>query len=134
MKYGRSDLFHAGSEDVPTLREVYQAVIEAAGTGSRIARLPKRPAIAAMKLAHRLGVSPLGPYHYRMIAEDFVFNTTRIRERLGWRPTRTNRQMMVEAYRYYRDHRQEIEARAGEVSAHSRAARMGVIRLLKWFS
>jgi nucleoside-diphosphate-sugar epimerase len=134
MEYGKSDVFNVGSEDVPTLREVYEAVIEAAGTGARVARLPQRPAIAAMKLAHRMGVSPLGPYHYRMIAEDFVFDTARIRERLGWRPTRTNRQMMVEAYRYYAEHRQEIEARAGEVSAHSRPAQMGVIRLLKWFS
>jgi len=134
LAYGKSDLFHADSEDVPTLREVYQAAIDAAGTGARVARLPKGPTIAAMRLAHRLGVSPLGPYHYRMIAEDFVFDTTRIRERLGWKPTMTNRQMMVEAYRYYSAHRKEIEARAGEFSAHSRPARMGVIRVLKWLS
>ena len=134
MQYGKSDLFHVGSDDVPTLREVYQAVIRAAGTTARVARLPKWPTIAAMKLAHRLGVSPLGPYHYQMIAEDFVFDTTRIRERLGWHPTLTNEQMMVKAYLYYAERRKEIEARAGEVSAHSRPAAMGVIRLLKWMS
>src|ERR1017187_6228627 len=134
MEHGHSDLFHVGSDDVPTLREVYEAVIRAAGTGARVARLPKAPTIAAMKLAHNLGISPLGPYHYRMIAEDFVFDTTHIRRELGWRPTLTNQEMMVKAYEYYSQRRKEIDARAGEVSAHSRAAKMGVIRLLKWMS
>lgn len=134
MDCGHSDTFHVGSDNVPTLREVYQAIIDAAGTGARVASLPERPTLLAMKLAHRLGISPLGPYHYRMIAEDFIFDTTRIRERLGWHPTLTNQEMMVKAYQYYQSRRDEIEARADEVSAHSRAAGMGVIRLLKWMS
>ncbi|HEX9201963.1 MAG TPA: NAD-dependent epimerase/dehydratase family protein [Acidobacteriaceae bacterium] len=134
MDYGRSDIFHVGSDNVPTLRGVYEAVIRAAGTGARVAQLPRSPTIAAMKLAHILRVSPLGPYHYRMIAEDFVFDTTHIREQLGWSPTVTNEQMMLKAYQYYANRRKEIDARAAEVSAHSRPAAMGVIRLLKWLS
>ncbi len=138
LDYDQSDLFHIGSDHVVSLGEVYQAVINAAGTRARVARLPKAPTIAAMKLAHRLGISPLGPYHYRMIAEDFIFATGHIRERLGWAPTLTNEQMMIEAYRYYAAKSKEINERthAGkdEVSAHSRPAQMGIIRLLKWLS
>ena len=137
LYYHQSDLFHIGSANVVSLRQVYQAVIDAAAadapTKARVAQLPKGPTIAAMKLAHKLKVSPLGPYHYRMIAEDFIFDTTRIRERLGWTPTLTNQQMMIEAFRYYAAQRAEIHSRK-DVSAHSKAAPMGVIRLLKWFS
>ncbi len=133
MSYEGSDIFHIGSENVTSLREVYQAVIEAAGTGARVAELPKAPTLAAMKLAHRLGVSPLGPYHYRMIAEDFIFSTAKIRERLGWKPTVTNNQMMVKAFLYYKQQRIAIHARK-DVSAHSKPTPMGIIRLLKWFS
>jgi UDP-glucose 4-epimerase len=133
LDYASSDLFHIGSENVVSLRRVYQAIIEAAGTRASVAQLPKGPTLAAMKLAHKLGVSPLGPYHYRMIAEDFLFDTTRIRQRLGWRPTLTNEQMMVEAFRYYAAGRKEIHARK-DASAHSRPAPMGIIRLLKWVS
>jgi nucleoside-diphosphate-sugar epimerase len=133
LDYSHSDLFHIGSENVVSLGQVYQSVIDAAGTKARVAKLPKAPTIAAMKLAHRLRVSPLGPYHYRMIAEDFIFSTARIREKLGWRPTLTNQQMMIEAYRYYARQRAEIHART-DVSAHSKAAPMGIIRLLKWIS
>ena len=133
LDYPHSDLFHIGSENVCSLGQVYQSVIDAAGTRARVARLPKAPTIAAMKLAHHLKISPLGPYHYRMIAEDFIFSTTRIREKLGWTPTLTNQQMMIEAYNYYAAQRAEIHARK-DVSAHSKAAPMGIIRLLKWIS
>jgi UDP-glucose 4-epimerase len=133
LAYDGSNLFHIGSDNVVSLRSVYEAVIRAAGSRSRVASLPKRPTIAAMQLAHKLNLSPLGPYHYRMIAESFVFDTTRIRKQLGWTPTLTNEEMMIRAYRYYADNRQEIHART-EVSAHSRPTSMGIIRMLKWFS
>ncbi len=133
LDYQGSNLFHIGSDDVTSLRQVYEAVIRAAGTTARVAELPKAPTLAAMKLAHKLGVSPLGPYHYRMIAEDFIFSTARIREALGWRPTVTNDQMMVKAFLYYKRQRAAIHARK-DVSAHSKPTPMGIIRLLKWFS
>jgi nucleoside-diphosphate-sugar epimerase len=138
--HGRSALFHIGSDDVKTMREVYQAVIAEAGArpGARAAKarvrsLPQGPTIAAMKLAHRLHVSPLGPYHYKMIAESFLFDTTRIKRELGWSPTLTNEQMLLRAYTYYSDHRTAINSRTA-VSAHRKPASMGVIRLLKWLS
>jgi nucleoside-diphosphate-sugar epimerase len=133
VDFAGSGTFHVGSDNVPSLRECYEAVIAEAGSRSRVRSLPKGPALAAMRLAHRLKISPLGPYHYRMIAEDFVFDTTRIREAMGWRPTVTNSEMLARAYRYYAENREEILAREN-VSAHSRAAEMGILRLLKWIS
>jgi nucleoside-diphosphate-sugar epimerase len=133
MDLGRSETLNIGSDNVGSLREVFEAVIRAAGSRSRTRSLPKGPAIAAMKLAHLLHISPLGPYHYKMIAEDFLFDTSRIKKALDWKPTLTNSEMLVRAYQYYSAHRAEIEKR-GDVSAHSKPAAMGIIRLVKWFS
>jgi UDP-glucose 4-epimerase len=133
LNYSESNLFHIGSSDVPTMRGMYESVIAAAGSKSRVASLPRGPAVAVMKLAHKLGVSPLGPYHYRMIAESFVFDTQRIRAELGWAPTLTNEEMMLRAFTFYRDNRSAIHERT-DVSAHSKAAPMGIIRVLKWMS
>ena len=133
LKYEESNLFHIGSDDVPTMRGMYESVIRAAGSTSRVASLPRTPTIAMMQLAHRLKVSPLGPYHYRMIAESFVFDTQRIRRELGWTPTLTNEEMMLRAFSYYSENRKAIHSRT-DVSAHSKAAPMGIIRLLKWLS
>lgn len=132
-QYGGSALFHIGSDDVRSMREVYESVIRAAGSRSRVRALPKGPTVAAMQLAHRLKISPLGPYHYRMIASNFVFATDRIKRELGWQPTLTNEDMLLRAYRFYAENRREIHART-EVSAHSKPASMGIIRLLKWMS
>jgi len=126
-------VFGIGSDDVGTMRDSYAHVIANAGSQSRIGSLPKRPTVLAMRAAHALRISPLGPYHARMIASDFVFDTTRIKAALGWRPTLTNREMLLCAYRYYAANRSEIALRR-DVSAHNRSADMGVIRLLKWVS
>jgi nucleoside-diphosphate-sugar epimerase len=126
-------VFGIGSDDVTTMRETFDAVIANAGSKARTASLPKAPTIAAMKLAHALRISPLGPYHYRMIASSFVFDTSAIKTALDWQPTLSNAQMMWRAYRFYQQNRHEIAVR-GNVSAHRQAARMGVIRMLKWVS
>jgi UDP-glucose 4-epimerase len=133
LEYESSNLFHIGSDAVPTMREMYESVIRASGSKARVASLPRKATVSVMKLAHKAGVSPLGPYHYRMIAESFVFDTQRIRAELGWTPTLTNEAMMLRAFSYYSENRRAIHART-DVSAHSKAAPMGIIRLLKWMS
>ena len=132
-EYRRGGTFGIGSDDVRSMREVYEYVIQKAGSGSRVKSLPKGPAIMAMKLAYHAKISPLGPYHYKMIAEDFSFDTTAIKRELVWAPTVSNHEMLYRAYRYYFDNRAEIQARTN-VSAHRQAAHLGVINLLKWLS
>jgi nucleoside-diphosphate-sugar epimerase len=133
MRASETGVFNVGSDNVPTVREAYQYVIDRAATGARIASLAKWPTLPLMKVAYSTGMSPLGPYQYRMIAESFVFDTTRIKRDLAWSQTVTNGEMLYLAYDYYQRHRMDIEARS-DVSAHKRPARMGVIRLLKWIS
>lgn len=130
---GLSDIFGIGSDRVPTMRETYEHVIANTDSKSKVASLPYAPTIAAMKLAYHLKMSPLGPYHYRMIASNFQFDTRRIKQALGWTPTLDNGEMLLKAYSYYRRHKAEIYSR-GAASAHRKPADMGVIRLLKWMS
>ncbi len=133
LTYPATDVFNIGSDHVKSFRDVYQYMIDKAGTKARVANFPRWIAIPAMKLAYALKLSPLGPYQYKMIAEDFVFDTQKIQAKLGWAPTLTNEEMMAKAYEYYHTHRNEIEHRTG-VSAHKQAAKMGVIRILKYLS
>lgn len=129
----KTEIFGIGSDHVKTFKEVYEYVIKKAGSKSRVKSLPKGPTLLAMRVAHMLGLSPLGPYQYKMIAESCEFDTTKIKKALDWKPTVTNEEMLWKAYEYYRKHREEIAGRT-KASAHKRAAKMGVIRLLKWLS
>lgn len=128
-----SGVFGIGSDDVGTMRETFDHVIAMSGSRSRTVPLPRLPMVTAMKLAHHLRISPLGPYHYRMIASSFVFDTSAIKAALDWQPTLSNGDMLWRAYRFYSANRSEIAARA-DVSTHRQAARMGIIRILKWVS
>lgn len=133
LRHDKSGVFNIGSDNVRSFRDVYGYVIEKAGTGSRVASLPKAPTLLAMRLAYWLKVSLLGPYQYKMIAEDFVFDTGKIKAELQWKPTLTNEEMLYNAYLYYHKNLADIKGRK-DVSAHKQAAKMGIIRLLKWFS
>ena len=124
------EVFNVGSDDVKPLRDVYEEVIKRAGTGAGVVSLPRTPMLALMRLANTMKLSPLGPYHYRMIAEDFEFDTSKVKSALGWAPTLTNEAMLREAYEYYERNVAEVRSRT-EVSAHRQMARMGIIRVLK---
>jgi nucleoside-diphosphate-sugar epimerase len=130
-----SALYNVGADNVVPLRDVYQAVIDHAGSKSRLVRLPRRLTTAGLQLLYKLGVSPLGPYHYRMISESFIFDTARIKETLGWKPKRTGQDALCVAYDYWLSHRQRIGTVSPDaVAPHKRGSRMGIIRLVKWLS
>jgi nucleoside-diphosphate-sugar epimerase len=128
-----TELFNIGSDNVKPLSEVYRYVIEKAGSSSKLVSLPKAPTVLAMKLCYRLGLSPLGPYQYKMISESFVFDTQKIKTMLQWKPTLTNEEMLLKAYIFYKENKQLFQ-NTQELSAHKQSAKMGIIRLLKYLS
>lgn len=133
FEYKKNNIFNLGSDHVKSFSEIYQFVIQQAKTKARVATINKPLTLLAMKIAYFFGLSPLGPYQYKMIAEDFEFNTEKIKKELGWSPTLTNEEMLFKAYQYYHEHLKEIRNRHS-VSAHKQPAKMGIIKLLKWFS
>jgi UDP-glucose 4-epimerase len=134
LEYPGSNVFHVGSHNATSLEGSYRYVIEHANSKSRIYHLPEFPTLPVMRICHILKISPLGPYQYNMIAEEFVFDTSHLEKTLGWQPTKTNGEILFTAYDYYVKNKDNIEANADQLPAHRRKARMGVIRLLKWIS
>ncbi len=132
LNYEKTDIFNIGSDNVKSFNEVYKYVIEKAGSKSRLLHFPKGLMTLAMKICFLLRISPLGPYQYKMISANFVFDTTKIKEKLNFKPTLTNEEMLLKSYLYYHNNRKEIETRK-DVSAHNKNAKMGVIKVLKWF-
>lgn len=126
-----SDIFNIGSDNVKSFNEVYEYVIKKSGSKTHLLHFPKLPMIWAMKLCFWLGISPLGPYQYKMIASNFIFDTNKIKQKLGFAPTLTNEEMLLRAYEFYHKNKQEILHRK-DVSAHNSVAKMGVIKFLKW--
>lgn len=132
LSYDKTEIFNIGSDNVKTFNEVYEYVIKNANSKSKLFHFPKTFMTICMKICYILKISPLGPYQYKMISSSFVFDTTKIKEKLNFSPTLSNEEMLLKSYNYYHKNRKEIENRKN-VSAHNKNAKMGIIRLLKWF-
>ena len=126
-----SHTFNIGSDNVTSIFEMYQSVIDRADCGSRVGSLPAFPAIPVLKLLNRLGLSPIGPYQFRMLTADFVFDCSKIKSELNWKPTLNNSEMLCRAFEYYNTNRLSLDS--GK-SANSGKASQGIIGLIRRLS
>ncbi|MBM3674528.1 MAG: NAD-dependent epimerase/dehydratase family protein [Actinobacteria bacterium] len=119
--------YNVGATEFGTMRETLEALVESAGTGSRVRSLPVGPARVAMRAASLIGAAPFAPYHWLLYSESLWFDTARARNELDWSPRLSNAQMIVESYEWYLGHR-DGEATG---SHHQSPVRLGLLGLLK---
>ena len=124
-----AEVFNIGAAEFGTMRQTLQALVDHAGTGSRVRTLPMRPTVAAMHVTSWMGISPLGPYHALMYGREMYFDLEPARRVLGWEPKRSNAEMICESYDTYVEHREEVLSRVG-ASHHRSALRRGVLGVL----
>lgn len=123
------ETYNVGATEFGTMRETLQALVDHAGTGSRVRSLPSRPAALGMQVVSRVGQAPFAPYHWLLYGESLWFDTTKAEEQLGWRPTRSNAEMVIESYEWFLAHRAQLGAEGR--SHHQSPARMGILKLIK---
>ena len=130
-------VYNIGASEFGTMRELLQALVEHAGTGSRVRSLPAAPAKLAMQSLSVLGQAPFAPYHWLLYAESLWFDTTKAREELQWQPRHSNASALIESYEWFLAHRTAAgstgtsDASAGNLSHHQSPVRLGLLRLLK---
>jgi nucleoside-diphosphate-sugar epimerase len=100
---GPGEVFNLGSEPdtVQTVLDSIRLLIEHAGTGSPILRIPAFALRTAARTLRLFGQSPIVPEHYILADRDFVLDIRKAGEGLGWTPRWDNTQMMIEAYDWY---------------------------------
>jgi nucleoside-diphosphate-sugar epimerase len=122
-------VYNIGATEFGTMRETLQALVDHAGTGSRVRSLPVGPARLAMRALTGLGQAPFAPYHWLLYGESLWFDVTRARTELDWEPKHSNSSMMIESYEWFLEHRDGLES--AERSHHQSPVRPGLLRLLK---
>ena len=129
------DIYNIGADGAMTLRELYQKVIDFAGSTSKIVSLPKTPALIILSILDRLNISPLGIYQYTMIGRSLYADTKKIKKNLDWKPKKTNLDTFIDNYKWYiRNKGSFTEIGSGNLSANRSLPKMGVLRLIKMFS
>jgi nucleoside-diphosphate-sugar epimerase len=115
------DTFNLGATSFGTIREDFQAVLDAAGHGKRVRSMPAKPALAALSLLQRSGLSPVyGRLLHKLLDDSFV-STEKARDVLGFRPKHSNQDAILRTFAWWREHRRTTAA----LPAGARPAKKG---------
>lgn len=129
------DIYNIGADEVLTLRQIYQKVIDFAESTSKIISLPRTPALILLAMLDKLNISPLGVYQYTMIGRSLYMDTKKIKKKLGWKPKKTNADTFIENYKWYKANKETfVEIGSGNVSSNRSIPKMGIFKLLKMLS
>ncbi len=124
-----NDTFNIGAKEFTTMREDYQAVLDAAGFGKKIIPLPAAPVIWALRILEALHLSPLYKWVYETAATDSFVSIEKAERVLGFTPKYSNKEALVRNYRWYIEHLNEFEGVSG--ISHRVPWKQGVLRLAK---
>lgn len=124
------NIYNIGCDNVVGFREIFLRLVKTSGKKSKVRSFPLGIAIALLKICYQLKISPIGPYQFRMLSSDFVFDTRKIKKELEWVPTKNNAEVLQLAFDHYRM-KKKNGANAIK-SANSSTLNLGILKLLRY--
>jgi 2-alkyl-3-oxoalkanoate reductase len=100
-----NDTYNLAATEFGTLREDFQAVLDAAGHGRRIIGVPAAPALLVLDVLRRLRLSPVYGRLLHKLRNDSYVSTRKAADRLGFRPRLSNQDAIVATYRWWQENR-----------------------------
>jgi nucleoside-diphosphate-sugar epimerase len=100
--------FNIGATEFGTVRTDLQALIDHAGSTSRLRPVPVKPAELALRALELLKLSPLAEWHYKTAHKDSFVDVSRAQRVLGWQPRLSNREALIETYDWYLANRERV--------------------------
>jgi nucleoside-diphosphate-sugar epimerase len=104
------EAINVGARAFGTVRSDLQALIDHAGSGSRLRPVPAKPAELVLRALELLRLSPLAEWHYRTAHRDSFVDVTKAEHLLGYAPRLSNEQALIETYDWYLAHRETLKA------------------------
>lgn len=99
---------NVGAGSFGTVRNDLQALIDHAGSGSRLFPVPVAPAELSLRALELARLSPLAEWHYKTAHKDSFVSIERARELLGWEPRLSNAETLCATYDWYLAHLDEM--------------------------
>jgi len=102
------EAINVGAKEFGTVRADLQALIDHAGSRSRLTPIPVRPAELTLRALELLRVSPLAEWHYRTAHKDSFVEISKAERLLGYAPRYSNAEALTRTYDWYLAHREEL--------------------------
>ncbi|MEU7755959.1 NAD-dependent epimerase/dehydratase family protein [Micromonospora sp. NPDC049171] len=126
-----NDTFNVAANRFGTLREDFQAVLDAAGHRRRVRSIPAQPALYTLELLRRARLSPVyGRLLHKLLGDSYV-STEKARQRLGFEPRLSNQEALLRAFDWWRQRPDDGDRQAGRTSREPWS--QGVLRAAKVF-
>ena len=126
------ETFNVGAKEFGTVRSDLQALIDHAGSTSRLTPVPARPAELALRALELARLSPLAEWHYKTAHRDSFVDSSKAERLLGWSPRLSNEQALIETYDWYLANLSTVPRAAG--LTHRRPWNQRGLKLLKRLS
>lgn len=126
-----NDTFNIGAAEFTTMKQDYQAVLDAAGFGKRIVPFPAEPVVLALKILERLKLSPLYPWIYETASKDSFVSIEKAQQKLGFQPRYSNQQALLRNYQWYLENKDTFSE--GEGITHRQPWKQKALKLVKVF-
>jgi nucleoside-diphosphate-sugar epimerase len=126
-----NDTFNIGAEEFATMREDYQAVLDAAGYGKKIKGFPAAPMIWTLRVLEALHLSPLYKWVYETASKDSFVSIEKAQRVLGFKPKYSNKDALLRNYRWYVEHLDEFAGADGV--SHRVPWKQGILSVTKRF-
>jgi nucleoside-diphosphate-sugar epimerase len=95
------EIFNVGATEFGTVRSDLQALLDHAGSGSRLRPVPPRPAEVALRALELARLSPLAEWHYKTAHRDSFVDVSKAQRLLGFEPRFSNEQALIRTYAWY---------------------------------
>jgi nucleoside-diphosphate-sugar epimerase len=102
------ETFNVGATEFGTVRSDLQALIDHAGSSSRLRPIPVKPAELALRALELARLSPLAEWHYKTAHKDSFVDVSKAQRLLGWNPRLSNSETLIETYDWYLANRERV--------------------------
>ncbi|MDP3974457.1 MAG: NAD(P)-dependent oxidoreductase [bacterium] len=107
------EIFNIGAKEFQTWNKDLGSVIRHAKSESKIIKLPTFPSQILLGILEMLNLSPIAAWHYKTMPVDSYISTKKAEKLLDWKPKKSNEELLIESYDWYKKHRQEIINKVG---------------------
>lgn len=113
ISIANGEIFNIGAEKFGTWRSDLGFVIKKVSSKSKIISIPTFPAQQILWVLEKLNLSPIAAWHYKTMPVDSYVSIEKAKKLLGWTPKKSNQELFLESYLWYKKNRDEFRGKTG---------------------
>lgn len=107
------EIFNVGTDKFDTWAKDLGALIKHAKSKSKIVGFPVKASQTILSVLEKMNLSPIVAWHYKTLPVDSYVSIDKAKKYLKFKPTKSNKDILIESYDWYKKHRKEFIGKTG---------------------